>query len=103
MNAVGLFDTTHNAVQAKESDAAPIPVGLPDGVYRFDYNLAAGTINGSPNPLPANEPHTQTAYWAYRSACSPTACAASETAVGAHIRGRASNLQLTAHGHELLP
>ena len=59
------------------------PAGIPgptlEGTYRLDYNLAAQTFNGSPNPPPENEPQTETAYWAYRSVCTAKGCVATAT------------------------
>ncbi|MBP1823102.1 serine/threonine protein kinase [Mycobacterium sp. OAE908] len=61
---------------------APVqPAAVLDGTYRLDYMLGQQTVNGSPNPPPEKEPQTQTAYWAYRQACTSKGCVATGTAL----------------------
>ena len=57
------------------------PAAVLDGTYRFDFNPMSDTIMGSPNPPSDTHPNSNpTTVWrAFRSACTPSGCTATET------------------------
>ena len=57
------------------------PAAVLDGTYRFDFNPMNDTIMGSPNPPSDTHPNSNpTTVWrAFRSACTPSGCTATET------------------------
>ncbi len=57
------------------------PAAVLDGSYRFDFNPMNDTIMGSPNPPSDTHPNSNpTTVWrAFRSACTPSGCTATET------------------------
>ncbi|OBK40316.1 hypothetical protein A5658_22040 [Mycobacterium sp. 1245111.1] len=68
-------------VERKDITAvAPLPPGaVLNGTYRVDYHSSESTINGSPNPPPADQPQTTTFWVAYKSTCTTTGCVAGGT------------------------
>ncbi len=79
--------TTHTAPVAASAPAgapAPAPAAsaparpaaLLDGTYRFEYDYAKQTINGAPHAINTTD---NTAWWAFRSSCGSTGCAATAT------------------------
>lgn len=52
--------------------ASPAPGQQLDGAYRVDINREQQTYNGNADPQPPNV----STWWAFRSSCSPTGCAA---------------------------
>jgi serine/threonine protein kinase, bacterial len=67
------------------SASAPVvaPAAVLDGTYRFDFNPANNTVQGSPNPPSDSHPdqNPKTVWYAFRSACTPAGCTATETAL----------------------
>jgi len=58
---------TASTVEQKPDTSGPVL----DGMYRVDYNYAKTTANGVPHPE-----SDKTRWWAFRSSCSTTGCAA---------------------------
>lgn len=60
------------AVPTSSAPAVPPPGQLLDGSYRLDVDRGQQTYNGKPDPQPANV----STWWAFRSFCTSTGCAA---------------------------
>ncbi|MGA5539325.1 serine/threonine-protein kinase [Mycolicibacterium nivoides] len=69
-----------SAVTASATNAAatPAPSGpVFDGLYRLDYDNPHATLNGNPWPAAGNQ--IASYWWAFRSTCKPSGCAATST------------------------
>jgi serine/threonine-protein kinase len=64
-----------------EPVAAP-PAAVLDGMYRYDFTFANGTVMGAPQPPPEDgEPTSRTDWRAFRSTCRPAGCTATSIAL----------------------
>ncbi|MEY8013568.1 serine/threonine-protein kinase [Mycobacterium servetii] len=77
-----MIETNHTA--SKPTSAAPAAAAVLDGTYRLDYNLAKTTVNGAPNAPPEANNRENTAWWAFRSSCTPARCIATGTKLDAN-------------------
>jgi serine/threonine-protein kinase len=66
------LQTRHGASTRAPSTAAP-PAAVLDGTYRLAYDFEKETQNGAPAPQPNTN---NTSWWAFRSVCTSTRCAA---------------------------
>lgn len=63
---------------ATNAAATPAPSGpVFDGLYRLDYDNPHATLNGNPWPAAGNQ--IASYWWAFRSTCKPSGCAATST------------------------
>jgi serine/threonine protein kinase, bacterial len=66
---------------AQPSTRVPAVAGpVLDGTYRVDLDFEHQTLNGAPQPS-----SDTTAWWAFRSTCTPTGCAATATKLDANL------------------
>ncbi len=70
-----LGQKSHKTAAPTSSTPAP-PAAVLDGTYRLDYDATNQTTNGAPSP---GENFTK--WWAFRSSCSSSGCAATATAL----------------------
>ena len=68
----GIRPSAPAAVPTSGAPAVPPPGQLLDGSYRVDVDREQQTYNGKPDPQPANV----STWWAFRSFCTSTGCAA---------------------------
>lgn len=74
-----------NNTGSQPTPAVPAAAAVLDGTYRLDYNSAKTTVNGTPNPPPdGNNNRENTAWWAFRSSCTPARCIATGTKLDAN-------------------
>jgi serine/threonine protein kinase, bacterial len=75
-----------NNTGSRPAPAAPAAAAVLDGAYRLDYDFAKTTVNGAPNapPYADNNTRENTAWWAFRSSCTPTRCIATGTKLDAN-------------------
>jgi len=60
---------------------APAQQMILDGTYRLNYQGAQQLHNGAPDPWPSQTGNAEVSFWAFRSQCSPSGCAATGTAL----------------------
>lgn len=70
--ARGIRPSAPAAVPTSSAPAVPPPGQLLDGSYRLDVDREQQTYNGKPDPQPPNV----STWWAFRSFCTSTGCAA---------------------------
>ena len=70
--ARGIRPPAPAAVPTSSAPAVPPPGQLLDGSYRLDVDREQQTYNGKPDPQPPNV----STWWAFRSFCTSTGCAA---------------------------
>jgi hypothetical protein len=69
-------------IKSSEPVVAAAPAAVLDGMYRYDFTFANGTVMGAPQPPPKDdEPKSRTDWRAFRSTCTPAGCTATSIAL----------------------